>query len=170
MPAAMFAVIALLIGFDVVSDYRAGTAAGHLVAELTVMALSLLGAIVLWRLFREAQRRAATLRLDLAAAREQASRFREDAHDALRGLGEAIDRQFSRWELTPAEREVGLLLLKGLSHREIAELRSTSDTTVRQQALALYRKSGLRGRSELAAFFLEDLLLPSAPSEASTSR
>jgi DNA-binding CsgD family transcriptional regulator len=170
VPAAMFAVIALLIGFDVVSDYRAGTAAGHLVAELTVMALSLLGAIVLWRLFREAQRRAATLRLDLAAAREQASRFREDAHDALRGLGEAIDRQFSRWELTPAEREVGLLLLKGLSHREIAELRSTSDTTVRQQALALYRKSGLRGRSELAAFFLEDLLLPSAPSEASTSR
>ena len=29
-----------------------------------------------------------------------------------------------------------------------------------QQALAVYRKSGLGGRAELAAFFLEDLLLP----------
>jgi hypothetical protein len=31
---------------------------------------------------------------------------------------------------------------------------------VRQQALAVYRKSGLNGRNDLAAFFLEDLLLP----------
>jgi DNA-binding NarL/FixJ family response regulator len=78
----------------------------------------------------------------------------------LRGLGEAIDRQFVRWHLTPAEREVGLLLLKGLSHKEAAAARSTSETTIRQQALAIYRKSGLRNRSELSAFFLEDLLLP----------
>jgi len=61
--------------------------------------------------------------------------------------------------LTPAEREVGLLLLKGLSHKEAAT-RATSETTIRQQALAIYRKSGLRNRSELSAFFLEDLLLP----------
>jgi hypothetical protein len=31
---------------------------------------------------------------------------------------------------------------------------------VRQQAIAVYRKSGLAGRAELSAFFLEDLLLP----------
>ncbi len=74
--------------------------------------------------------------------------------------GEAINRQFTRWALSPAEREVGLLLLKGLSHREIAQVRSTTETTIRQQALALYRKSGLGSRAELSAFFLEDLLLP----------
>jgi hypothetical protein len=33
---------------------------------------------------------------------------------------------------------------------------------VRQHAVAVYRKSGLAGRAELAAFFLEDLLLPAA--------
>ena len=82
------------------------------------------------------------------------------AQEALRGLGEAIDSQFARWGLTPAEREVGLLLLKGLSHKEAAATRATSETTIRQQALAIYRKSGLRNRSELSAFFLEDLLLP----------
>jgi DNA-binding NarL/FixJ family response regulator len=80
----------------------------------------------------------------------------------LRGLGEAIDRQFARWALTTAEREVGLLMLKGLSHKEVAAARSTTETTIRQQALAIYRKSGLRNRSELSAFFLEDLLLPAA--------
>ncbi len=83
-----------------------------------------------------------------------------EAAEALRGLGEAIDAQFERWGLTPAEREVGLLMLKGLSHREIAEARSIGEATVRQQAQALYRKSGLRNRSDLSAFFLEDLLLP----------
>jgi DNA-binding NarL/FixJ family response regulator len=53
-----------------------------------------------------------------------------------------------------------LLQLKGLRHKAIAELRQTSERTVRQQALAVYRKSGLGGRTDLAAFFLEDLLLP----------
>ena len=79
----------------------------------------------------------------------------------LQGLGAAIDRQFDRWALTPAEREVALLQLKGLRHKAIADLRNTSERTVRQQALAVYRKSGLNGRNDLAAFFLEDLLLPS---------
>ncbi len=55
---------------------------------------------------------------------------------------------------------MGLLLLKGLSLRDVAQARSTSERTVRQQALAVYRKAGLAGRAELAAFFLEDLLLP----------
>ncbi len=55
---------------------------------------------------------------------------------------------------------MGLFLLKGLSLKEIASLRNTSERTVREQARSLYRKSGLPGRSSLSAFFLEDLLLP----------
>jgi DNA-binding CsgD family transcriptional regulator len=53
--------------------------------------------------------------------------------------------QFQRWGLTEAESEVALLQLKGLRHKEIAELRHTSERTVRQQALAVYRKSGTFG-------------------------
>jgi hypothetical protein len=45
---------------------------------------------------------------------------------------------------------------------ENQELRSRGERTVRQQALAVYRKSKLSGRASLAAYFLEDLLLPSA--------
>ena len=38
-----------------------------------------------------------------------------------------------------------------------------TERTVRDQAGAIYRKSGLAGRAELSAYFLEDLL-PSQPS------
>ena len=76
-------------------------------------------------------------------------------------LGAAIDQQLERWGLTAAEKEVALLLLKGLSHKEIATARDVAESTVRQQARALYRKAGLGGRHDLAAFFLEDLLGPS---------
>ena len=72
----------------------------------------------------------------------------------------AIDHQFERWELSPAEREVALLLLKGLRIEGDRGGARTSERTVRQQALAVYRKAGLAGRAELAAFFLEDLLRP----------
>jgi DNA-binding CsgD family transcriptional regulator len=158
----LFGVIAALIGIDIAEDARAGTRPEHVLAEGLVMALALGGAVALWRQLRWARRDAARLSVDLEAARREAARFREEAGAALQGLGEAIERQFARWGLTSAEKEVGLLLLKGLSHREVAAARSTSETTIRQQALAVYRKAGLRNRSELSAFFLEDLLLPAA--------
>ena len=160
--AVLFALIALLIGADIVADYRTEADLAHLVTEGAVMLMALTGAVTLWRLLGRARRQAEQLTEDLAAAQREAARFRDEARDALRGLGEAIDRQFERWDLTPAEREVGLLLLKGLSHKEVAAARSTTETTIRQQALALYRKSGLRNRADLSAFFLEDLLLPVA--------
>ena len=160
--AVLFVAIAGLIGVDVTADYRAGTEASHLLTEAAVMVAAFAGAAILWRQLRSARQEAKRLSVDLAVARQEAERFRNEARDALRGLGEAIDRQFSRWQLSPAEREVGLLLLKGLSHKEVAAARSTSETTIRQQALAIYRKSGLHNRAELSAFFLEDLLLPAA--------
>jgi DNA-binding CsgD family transcriptional regulator len=158
----LFGAIAGLIGVDVAADYREGTAAAHLLTETVVMAVALVGAVILWRQLSRAEERAERLTVDLESARREAERFRDEAREALQGLAEAIDRQFARWNLTPAEREVGLLLLKGLAHKEIADARSTTETTIRQQALAVYRKSGLRSRAELSAFFLEDLLLPVA--------
>jgi DNA-binding NarL/FixJ family response regulator len=64
---------------------------------------------------------------------------------------------------------VALLLLKGLSHKEVAGLREVSETTVRQQARAIYRKAGLSGRHDLAAFFLEDLLGPRGEPDQSSA-
>jgi len=86
--------------------------------------------------------------------------WRESARQALTGLGEAIDGQFDAWGLTPSEREVALLLLKGHSHKAIAKHTDRSAQTVRQHATSVYRKADLSGRAELSAYFLEDLMLP----------
>lgn len=163
LPAGLFGVIAVLMVVDVAGEARAGAAGAHVLFELAVAALALAGVGALGLQVHRARRRARVLGADLARVRADASRWREESLQAARGLGEAMDRQFDRWKLTAAEREVGLLLLKGLSLREIAQARGTAERTVRQQSLALYRKAGLGGRSELAAFFLEDLLAPPAP-------
>jgi len=137
----------------------------HVVLEAGVMGAGLVGAALFLAQWRRERGDAASLRarvheLDAAerAWRDEAERWRREAEGAARGLVLAIDRQFERWGLSPAEREVGHLLLKGLSLKELADVRGTSERTVRQQAQGIYRKGGLAGRAELAAWFLEDLL------------
>jgi DNA-binding NarL/FixJ family response regulator len=72
----------------------------------------------------------------------------------------AIDDQLVKWQLTPTEREIAVLLLQGLGHKQIAGRTKRSERTVRQHAVTIYQKSGLQGRAELAAFFLEGLASP----------
>ncbi len=160
VPATILGAVTVLVGLDVAGDARSGGSRSHLALELVIMAVALAGAVALWGQLLLARRRARVLHGDLVRAEADLARFRAESQEALQGLGVAIDRQFDRWALSAAEREVALLLLKGLSHKEAAAIRETSERTVRQQALAVYRKAGLAGRAELAAFFLEDLLLP----------
>jgi DNA-binding NarL/FixJ family response regulator len=51
-------------------------------------------------------------------------------------------------------------LIKGLSMREIVFARDVKEKSVRQQATAIYSKAGVSSRYELAAYFIEDLLIP----------
>ncbi|MEZ5953243.1 MAG: hypothetical protein R3C13_02960 [Hyphomonas sp.] len=149
--AVLFGAIAVFIGIDLLTDSGDGAGAGHLLAELTVLVVAAFGfGAMVWRLRR--------LHRALADARQDAGRWRDENRELVQGLGVAIARQFSAWGLTDAESDVGLLLLKGLSLQEIADLRETSERTVREQARAVYRKSSLAGRNALSAYFLEDLL------------
>ncbi len=68
-----------------------------------------------------------------------------------------IRQQFEVWNLSPSECEVAMLLIKGLSMKEVSLAREVKEKTVRQQAASIYNKSGCAGRSELAAYFIEDL-------------
>jgi DNA-binding CsgD family transcriptional regulator len=118
------------------------------------------GVVLLFRVTARQREEQLTLMRDLEVARLQGQRWRSESRSLLNGLGEAIDAQFSRWNLTEAEREVALLLLKGLSVKEISAVRATSERTIRAQSASLYSKAGLTGRAALSAFFLEDLLAP----------
>ena len=130
------------------------------VVDILPTVLTSVGVVLLFRISGRQREEHMTLIRDLELARAQGERWRSEARPYLNGLGEAIDQQFLRWNLTEAESEVALLLLKGLSLKEIAQVRSTSERTVRAQARSLYGKSGLTGRAALSAFFLEDLLAP----------
>jgi len=154
---AVLLVVAALIAADLVLDARGGADAGHVVVEGAAALLALGCAALLGLRLR---RSVAALASQLDRAREDAARYRREAGDLLAGLGAAIDAQFEAWGLTEAEREVGLLLLKGLSLKDVARIRGTSERTAREQAQAVYRKGELAGRADLSAFFLEDLLLP----------
>lgn len=132
----------------------------HALFEIGFVTVCLGAVIVLWRGWLRAARSVKKISLALEAHRSERDEWRKRAQHFLQGLGAEIDHQFKQWNLTEAERETALMLLKGYSHQEIAELGSKSEKTVRQQSSVVYRKSGLAGRAELAAFFLEDLLLP----------
>ena len=128
--------------------------------ELVPIVLLSVGFVLLFRMaMRQRDDQLAVIR-DLEVARVEGRRWRTEARTLLNGLGEAIDQQFSRWNLTEAEREVALLLLKGLSLKEVAQVRATSERTIRAQTRSLYKKAGVSGRAALSAFFLEDLLAP----------
>lgn len=69
-----------------------------------------------------------------------------------------VEEHFTEWRLTPAERDVALFAIKGLSTQEIAAARETSEGTVKAQTNAIYRKAGVSGRSQLLSLFIDDLM------------
>lgn len=167
--ALMFLVILVLAVVDLAGDATASTSVGHLVMEAAVALVGLVGFVVTSRrglqFVAESRRlvlQTQSLEADLVRSHAEAERWRGETKDLIAGLGDAIDRQLDQWGLSPAEMEIAMLLLKGLSHKGVAEVRGVSEATVRQQARAIYRKAGLTGRADLAAFFLEDLLAPRA--------
>ena len=156
--------IAILISIDIADDYVEGESLIHLAIEFFVVLFSCVALVFIIKEYREMQNTNIELQSDLEKTKVDASKWRADAERYLEGLGSAIDKQMTRWEFSTAEKEVGLLLLKGFSFKEIADLRDTTERTARQQSLNIYKKSSLDGRASFSAFFLEDLLLP--PSES----
>jgi DNA-binding CsgD family transcriptional regulator len=129
---------------DVIGDLREDPTSIHFLFEATVTIALVLG--VLFGAF--------ALRRTIEFLRAQ-----EAALDVARGaLSDVIARQFQAWALTPAERDVAFLALKGLDVAEIADLRGAAQGTVRAQLTRIYSKAGVSGRAQFAAFFVEDLL------------
>jgi len=77
--------------------------------------------------------------------------LKEDFHDL-------VEVKFGQWDLTAAERDVALLLLRGLTTADIADFRGTSVGTVKLQSHALMKKSGTTSRAEFMSMFLEEFM------------
>jgi DNA-binding CsgD family transcriptional regulator len=158
--AAIFALIMVAAGVDLTMDRPRTLWSLHAMAEILLVLVSLGAASWLAWGWLRALGDVRSLEVEVAARRAERDAWKERAGRVLQGLAEAMADQFAAWGLTGAEREIALMLLKGYSHKRIAKLTGRSERTVRQHAVSVYRKSGLAGRSELSAFFLEGLLLP----------
>jgi DNA-binding CsgD family transcriptional regulator len=97
---------------------------------------------------------AVLLRLATADRRRAEVQLRRASSAFMQLLAERM----AEWSLTPAERDVALFAIKGMSTAEIAALRSTSEGTIKAQTNAIYRKAGVSGRAQLISLFIEDLI------------
>lgn len=154
--------VAILVSLDLLIDSREGIAIWHVVTEGFIALIALFGVFYILKGTAELKNRLKKNESAFSEFRREAELWQQESRKYLNGLSNAIDQQLSRWKLSAAEKEVAFLLLKGMSLKEIAEIRRTAEKTARVQAMAVYSKSGLAGRSELAAFFLEDLLVPNS--------
>lgn len=152
---------AMLIAVDLIEDPDSTLldVGLNLLEEAPLLLITIGGVILFQSLQRERKENHRILK-DLEIAKREGQQWRKQVQGHLNGLGLAISTQLLEWNLTAAEREVALLLLKGLSSKEIGTVRATSERTVREQARSIYSKAGLNGRASLSAYFLEDLLAP----------
>lgn len=139
---------------DVIGDAVDGTYGGglHLDLETIAAAALCLGVGLMLIELRDMLRRIEVMDRGLRAARGD-----------MAGL---IERFFRRWGLTPSEREVALLILKGFDNASIAGLRGVASGTVRAQTARVYAKAGVEGRAQLFSVFMEELLADPEAQEA----
>jgi len=115
----------------------------HELIELSSIVGLLIGAVLSFILLRSSMRRNRKVEEQLAYAS--------------RSFHKLLLAKFKDWKLSKAETEIALLIVKGFSVAEIAQLRGKSEGTIKSQNSAIYQKSGLSGRVQLVSFFLEEL-------------
>lgn len=158
--AVFFTIISILAFGDVFNDYFEGVAIWHLIVEIIVAIISFFAVLYLINdlmILKKSLSNEKQISKDLD---NEAMKWRNISEKYIKGLSIEIDDQLNRWDLTEAEKGVAFLLLKGLSDKEISNVRKTSVKTVRTQVNSIYSKTGITSRSEFLAFFLEDLFLP----------
>ena len=144
--------------YDLVVDTAHGASGLHIAVETGILLVATLLIVWLFNDLRGQRRALERLREELAAQGDIDIPAPPALAETRHQLGTLIQQQFADWELTDSEQSVGLLLLKGLSFREIAAVRETREKTVRSQASAIYRKAGVSGRHTFSAWFIEDFL------------
>ena len=87
-------------------------------------------------------------------------------HAASGEFQDYLNDQFREWRLTPTEQNIAILVIKGFSNQEIANLRGTTESTVKSQISAIFRKSGVSNRQQLVTWVVEDLIEALTPDQS----
>ncbi len=160
----MFALFVLFVfgasAAEIIDEFAGGETLSMMADDLTKFTLSALVLVLFGFEYLAQQRALAELKGQLQKAHGRLAEIYPQSRKLASQYRAVMQAQFDAWQLTESEQDVVIMLLKGLSFREIAELRATREKTVRQQASNVYRKAGVASRNELAAWFFEDMLDP----------
>lgn len=143
--AAWLFCITLFFVYDLILDVVLGEIDIHLVVEAIVFLICAVVLVAEWRRNLHLGTRLASIE---SRNLRLSGQFTDYVRDAL-----------GHWKLSASEQETAWLILKGFSFAEIANLRGVQEKTARQQATAIYSKSGCRNRNEFVAHFIQDLLI-----------
>ncbi len=162
----IFMIVVILFGMlDIYLDkFKYGDFA-HYVIESGIMTFALASATYMWLSYRKSQKNLHTAFETLGNQKRELARWHRKHQELVHDMHSAIKKQMVDWGLSPSEIEVALYLIRGYSHKQISGRLEKSERTVRNQSLNIYKKTGMVGRSELTAFFLEDLFQLEDPEE-----
>jgi DNA-binding NarL/FixJ family response regulator len=162
MKDKVIAVILIIIMFlnfsDVLTDISLGVPGWHIFSESLIVLVSAIGALFLIKEISARTSDISRLKQELLKSDDKLRNISDEMKNARYEYSAVIHNQFTLWSLTPSEQNVAMLLLKGLSFKEISAVRNTKEKTVRQQASVIYSKAGVEGRHDFAAWFLEDFM------------
>lgn len=156
--SVILSLVTLLALADIWTDMGEGARWPHLALEFLLAAGGVFGVFLLLKESIRSRHMLEFTEERLRKATGDLQEYRRKSASSVEELRKMIEEQFRLWELTVAETQVAWSLLEGKSMKEIAAIRRISEKTARTQSSVIYAKSGLHGRSELAGFFLGDLL------------
>lgn len=153
--------MAIFASYDLISDFQYHAPWLHIMIESTMLMGCILSAVIIFKGFAVISKDAlGYFESKVQTTAKEAEKWQLEHERIMRGLSQRIQLQFEAWQLSSSEIDIGFLLIKGYGLQKIADIRNTSERTVREQARRIYGKAQVGSRSELAAFFLEDLLPP----------
>ncbi|GAA6206407.1 MULTISPECIES: LuxR C-terminal-related transcriptional regulator [Thalassotalea] len=156
--AIILLLIMILNFFDVLTDISLGVPLWHIFSESLIVVVSAIGALFLIRDMKIRTSNIVNLKKELNLSDDKLRNISDEMKNARHEYSAIIQNQFDRWALTSSEQEVAMLLLKGLSFKEMSAVRNTKEKTIRQQASTIYSKANVEGRHEFAAWFFEDFI------------
>jgi DNA-binding NarL/FixJ family response regulator len=154
--------ISCLILIDILHEVYSGVKFEDLAEtafiEGSILATTFITVAYILRLFNKEKVLKESIQKDLISTQNEAEKWKNKSDYLVKSYREFIDKEFTKWKLSKSEQEVAALLLQGMSSKDIATRRSTSDRTIRNQCQVIYQKSNLKGKNELMAYFLKQVL------------
>ena len=90
--------------------------------------------------------------------KEQANSAEQNLYYLRNDFDSLLRKKFESWGFTDAEREIAILVLRGFTNAQIAELRETKVGTVKVQIHKLIQKTNSASRTDFMAVFMDEFL------------